>query len=567
MVYLEFETTEIKDACDFYYYFSQPYPEWTLIELSWSDFEQYSWGEKVDWDLKKLTKCQWKVQEPDGESGQVWVDEVKILGVALDLPEIVTKSELYSAIGDANDLLESATIGTLDGNYPATAASTFTSAIEAAQSVADNLEVSQDQIDAAVVTLNAAIATFQNSQIVVDRSALQAAIQTAKNYYSTAVEGYQEGLYIVGSKAILQSSISDATLVNVKSGVSQTEVATATATLNAAIETFLNSLYEPDAVNKAILQTTIGQANTLYSTAVEGYLKGNYPVGSKTDLMTAISAAQSVNNDANVSQESVDLAVTDLKAAIETFKSLVITVDKSALSYTITQANTVLAKADNNTGDGSGQYPAYAVSEFTRAINESQQIYETSTNQVIVDDAVRTLTSAITVFEQSVNPTVVDLSELVNLVVEAEELINSTPNVGSFLLVYTDLLWNKSNAQVEIAKATHSQENVYTQIQRLTAAMEAFRKAVEDNPISAIDDAVVAELSIYPNPCQNMVAIVAGKDIQTVTVVNVSGAKQFSVEVDASEIEIDMATMKAGLYFVQITYIDGTVETKRIVKQ
>ena len=64
-----------------------------------------------------------------------------------------------------------------------------------------------------------------------------------------------------------------------------------------------------------------------------------------------------------------------------------------------------------------------------------------------------------------------------------------------------------------------------------------------------------------------MVAIVAGKDIQTVTVVNVSGAKQFSVEVDASEIEIDMTTVKAGLYFVQITYVDGTVETKRIVKQ
>ena len=128
------------------------------------------------------------------------------------------------------------------------------------------------------------------------------------------------------------------------------------------------------------------QANTLYSSAVEGYLKGNYPVGSKTDLMTAISAAQAVNSDANVSQEAVDLAVTNLKTAIETFKSLVITVDKSALSFTITQANTVLAKADNNTGDGSGQYPAYAVSELTRAINEAQQIYETSTNQVIVDD-------------------------------------------------------------------------------------------------------------------------------------------------------------------------------------
>lgn len=566
-VYLEFETTEITDACDFYYYFEQTYPEWTFIELTWSDFEQYSWGKQVDWDLTKLTKCQWKVQEPDGETGKVWIDEVKILGVALDLPEIVTKTELYSTIGDANDLLESATIGTLDGNYPASAASTFTTAIAAAQAVADNLEVTQDQVDAAVVTLNAAIATFQSSQIEVDRSALQAAIQTAKNYYSTAVEGYQEGLYIVGSKAILQSAISDATLVNVKSGVSQTEVATATATLNAAIETFLSSLYVPDAVNKAILQTTIGQANTLYSSAVEGYLKGNYPVGSKTDLMTAISAAQAVNSDADVSQEAVDLAVTNLKTAIETFKSLVITVDKSALSFTITQANTVLAKADNNTGDGSGQYPAYAVSELTRAINEAQQIYETSTNQVIVDDAVRTLTSAITVFEQSVNPTVVDLSDLVNLVAEAEDLINSTPNVGNFLLVYTDLMWNKSNAQVEIAKPTHSQENVYTQIQRLTAAMEAFRKAVADNPISAIDDAAVAELSIYPNPCQNMVAIVAGKDIQTVSVVNVSGAKQFSVEVDASEIEIDMTTVKAGLYFVQITYVDGTVETKRIVKQ
>ena len=489
------------------------------------------------------------------------------------MPEIVTKAELYSTIGDANDLLESATIGTLDGNYPASAASTFTTAIEAAQAVADNLEVTQDQVDAAVVTLNAAIATFQNSQIVVDRSALQSAIQTAQNYWSTAIEGYQEGLYIVGSRAILQSAISDARTVYTKTEVSQTTIDNATATLNTAIETFLSSLYVPDAVNKAILKNTISKANTLYNSAVEGAQKGNYPVGSKATLMSAITKAQGVNDDDGVSQEVVDMTVSDLNSAMELFNSLKINVEKSTLLYTIEKANASLAKADNNTGDGSGQYPASAVTTFSSVISEAQQVYETSIEQVTVDNTVLRLNSAIIAFEQSVNPTVIDPSELLNLIAEADELISATPYVvySQFLTIYTNLQMRKNHANVvyksvEANDPKYTQENVNTQIQHLSAAIAEFKKAAEEHKV-AIDEAAVAELSIYPNPCQNMVAIVAGKDIQTVTVVNVSGAKQFSVEVDASEIEIDMTTVKAGLYFVQITYVDGTVETKRIVKQ
>ena len=642
-VYFEVELTGIKDACDYYIYLD-PYPEWTLVELNWSDLAQYTWGKKVTWDLTQLTKCQWKVQEADGETGKVWVDEVKILGVALDLPEIIDYDALYTAIAEAEELLNAAVVGNGDGNYPQSAVTMLTNAKTTAEGVINNA-TTQSVADNAVTTLRTAIAAFEAAQISVDKSGLVEKIELAYDYYQNSVEGYQEGNYIKGSRQELLTAILEAEDVNDAAAASQAEVNAAIKALGDAIEKFLNSKFDPNSINRTALQaalteantlysgavegygdgqypngtkqillsaittaqtvndsnsssqeevdqatlalrnaidafssaritvnkttlnSTISTANALYSSAVEGFLKGNYPEGSKAILNVAIESARNVYNNANASQDEVDQANITLKNAIDEFKAKVITVDKSTLSFTISKAQSTMVKAEGNTGEGSLQFPQSAVDMFQAAIAEAQGIYETSTSQQVVNDAVASLNKAIETFENSRNPAEVSLDDLIALIIEADALIDNTKNPTEYMFEFLDLVTCNSNARAEQAKSTHLQENVNTQVQRLSAAIEKFKKAQEAHPIVAIDETEVAQLSVFPNPCQNELSIVAGKEMQSITVVSLVGAVQFVEEVAATEVIVDVTSIKAGYYFVKIAYADGSVETKKFVKR
>ena len=573
-VYIEVEETGIEDACDYYVYITEIHKEWTLIELSWSDFAQYTWGKQVPWDLSKLTKCQWKVQEADGEAGQVWIDEVKILGVALDLPEILNRTPLYTAIADAQEFLDVAVIGDADGNYPQSAATALTSAIAKAQGVVDdNTLEHQTQIDAAVIEMNAALETFKNSVISlapVDKSALEAKIQTANNYYQTAQEGNEEGKYLVGSKATLKAAIDEATAVFNSESAKQAEVNSATSALSDAIDVFLASKYVPGVVNKTALKTAITEANTLYSSAVEGTQKGNYPAGSKSTLYSAIISAQVVSGSSTATQDDVDAETAALQAAIELFKSLVITVDKSVLVQTIATANTELAKADGNTGDEPGNYPQSAVTAFTGAIADAENIRDNAgAKQGSIDAAVLLLKEAIEEFKASVIPGLVDISELEALIAEADDLLENTFNAHLFRLQQVELVNCRSSARTEVAKTKHDADNVMAIMTRLSDAIEEFKKAKAEHPdeIDAIDDVTTISLSAYPNPCTTSIQISAGKEIASVAIVNLAGATQFVVNVNDTEASISVSTIKCGIYFANVVYADGTVGTVRFVKQ
>ena len=573
-VYIEVEETGIEDACDYYVYITEIHKEWTLIELSWSDFAQYTWGKQVPWDLSKLTKCQWKVQEADGEAGQVWIDEVKILGVALDLPEILNRTPLYTAIADAQEFLDAAVIGDADGNYPQSAATALTSAITKAQGVVDdNTLEHQTQIDAAVIEMNAALETFKNSVISlapVDKSALEAKIQTANNYYQTAQEGNEEGKYLVGSKATLKAAIDEATAVFNSESAKQAEVNSATTALSDAIDVFLASKYVPGVVNKTALKTAITEANSLYSSAVEGTQKGNYPAGSKSTLYSAIISAQVVSGSSTATQDDVDAETAALQAAIELFKSLVITVDKSVLVQTIATANTELAKADGNTGDEPGNYPQSAVTAFTGAIADAENIRDNAgAKQGSIDAAVLLLKEAIEEFKASVIPGLVDISELEALIAEADDLLENTFNAHLFRLQQVELVNCRSSARTEVAKTKHDADNVMAIMTRLSDAIEEFKKAKAEHPdeIDAIDDVTTISLSAYPNPCTTSIQISAGKEIASVAIVNLAGATQFVVNVNDTEASISVSTIKCGIYFANVVYADGTVGTVRFVKQ
>ncbi|MCD4725751.1 MAG: hypothetical protein K8R63_13015 [Bacteroidales bacterium] len=81
----------------------------------------------------------------------------------------------------------------------------------------------------------------------------------------------------------------------------------------------------PAAVDFAVLDTLIVEAQVLHDGATEGTAIGDYEAGSKAELQTAIDLATAVRNTAGVTQAQVDAAVISLQAAIDTFESKKIT--------------------------------------------------------------------------------------------------------------------------------------------------------------------------------------------------------------------------------------------------
>ena len=82
-----------------------------------------------------------------------------------------------------------------------------------------------------------------------------------------------------------------------------------------------NESTPPPVIDKAGLTDTIAVAQGVYDATVEGTKPGQYEVGSRTALKTAIDAANAVLADATSTQQEVTSAAANLHAAIVTFES------------------------------------------------------------------------------------------------------------------------------------------------------------------------------------------------------------------------------------------------------
>jgi endoglucanase len=83
-------------------------------------------------------------------------------------------------------------------------------------------------------------------------------------------------------------------------------------------------LLQINVLDKAALLALISQAQSAHDTAVEGKLIGQYPAGTKATLQSTINAAIAVAQNANVTQNTIARATSDLAAALQSFQSLVI---------------------------------------------------------------------------------------------------------------------------------------------------------------------------------------------------------------------------------------------------
>jgi hypothetical protein len=88
------------------------------------------------------------------------------------------------------------------------------------------------------------------------------------------------------------------------------------------------------------------------------------------------------------------------------------------------------------------------------------------------------------------------------------------------------------------------------------------------NSTSAIENPLASEVSIYPNPAQNMLAVNLGQNIQnqnlTYTVIDMTGRMVLNGKLSQNTISINALTN--GIYSLQINTNEGVI-TKRFVKE
>lgn len=217
----------------------------------------------------------------------------------------------------AQGVHDSAVEGTSPGQYSVGSKATYQTAIDAATAILDDSDSSSSFIADGVSALDAATGVFLSGIVPADFDALNVEIVTAQGLHDDAIEGTTPGDHVVGSKALFQSAIDAAQAVANTISSSQSTINSALAALVSAETTFYASVVPPS--DLTALTAAISSAQTLYDGAVEGTATGQYAVGSKATLQTAIDTASSITNA--VAQATVDAALVTLNAAVATFSS------------------------------------------------------------------------------------------------------------------------------------------------------------------------------------------------------------------------------------------------------
>ncbi len=257
----------------------------------------------------------------------------------------VDRAALKSAVETAQgEEYQNLVAGEFDGNYPQEAIDAFNNALEAAQAALTDLELTQEEVDEIVATLNSAMTTLTASKVVINFAALDERIALAKSLLESVTEiGDGEGECPQSVVDALQSVITGAEEID-RAAVSQATVDDLVANINTAIETFRAGLVESTG-----LAAVIEEAQALHDEATEGLKPGNYPSTALIQLQNAIDAATEVLSSETSTQADLLASVETLKAAMETFKAAVIPAhDLTELEALIAECEAFIAEYTSN---------------------------------------------------------------------------------------------------------------------------------------------------------------------------------------------------------------------------
>lgn len=233
--------------------------------------------------------------------------------------DYMNRTELQAAISAATTALASAEAGDCHGQYPAEAIEAYRLALGAAETVdakADE-ELTQEELNVAAAALKSAALAFREARVVIDQTALKAAIATAQKALADAEAERGDGAGKIPESAFLtlQVAITRAQTVVNENRVNQSAVDAETVVLNQAIESFRASRVSND---YAALQALVDEATQLIADALNG--KISYEQEDLDELKASLerNAAALESTD----QDVIDRAVKLLRRDIALFRNL-----------------------------------------------------------------------------------------------------------------------------------------------------------------------------------------------------------------------------------------------------
>ena len=336
----------------------------------------------------------------------------------------VDKSELQELVNTAN------TINT--SFYTNASVATLNSAIANANTTLGNDSATYNEVQQRITDLNNAISNLVIDQVVVEKSALQALVNSAS--------GIDTSIYTSDSVATLNSAIADA----------NTTLANPTATYDEVHHriTNLNNAISNLKIDKSELQDLVNSVKSI-DTSI-------YTKDSVTTLTSAVSEANTVLGDDNATYGDVQEKITNLKSAISGLK-----LDKSELQSLVNSAN----------GIDTSIYTSASVATLNSAIADANT---TLTNDNATYDEIQQKIAAL---KSAISALKLDKSELQELVKSAEKIDTSVYTIDSVSNLTSAI--NKANTVLQDDKATS--DDIKAQIKNLNNAVSSLVKINSSN--------------------------------------------------------------------------------------
>ena len=288
--------------------------------------------------------------------------------------------------------------------------------------------------------------------IVLKRTADEADLTELEAVLKTARDKLAEvNAYTPVSRGELETAVNAAQEVYDKAGVTQDEVNTAKANVEAKIAALVRKADKTalsNAINLAIVKTT---------------QEDKYTAESRDALKKVIAVAAAVVNDENATQEMVDAQTAAVKAAEAKLVAIKVPVNKSALQTRVDEAK--------ETVTNTAAYTEESLNALRAAINAAQAVLnKPEATQEEVNAQTDALNAAIAAL---VEKPVVDKTELQTAVADANKFAASDENKEK----YTEDSWKTLEEAITVAQAVlnkpeATQEEVNDALKALTDAKE-----------------------------------------------------------------------------------------------
>ena len=412
---------------------------------------------------------------------------------------VVDKSGLSKEINIANNVLNSANIGTANGDYPQWAIKELKIAIEKSVPLLSDTTVEQYRIGYATDHLDSALTLFNTTKITpnsIDKSALASVIDTANSFINSASIGNQKGQYSQMAYDTFFYEIITAETIKYRYETTANDVDSATINLSNAISIFKKSVNSQNIIDKSPLIVNIYYAKSALDSAIIGDQSGQYPKWAAENLSNTITWAEYEVTNELATLEAIDSAIYSLKYAIYTLKQ-----NRNPYTQDVNRLNLGdaidLANYDRNIVVRSKIHPTIELDSLDAEIFKAMDIYSNynSTDEELVNET-NSFEYKIAMFELSALP---GMKSTLRLKINTAITIIDSARIGTSIGEYPQ--WSVDALKAAISKSqTIVSDSTSDFFIIARTIIDVLDTAVNELNSSKVTDSLVSHLTIVITP-------------------------------------------------------------------